>query len=265
MKIVNMKISRITRAPEAFFTEVGNILIFTGQVIRQFFTSPFEYKELVRQSYYIGNKTFPLIAVTAFIMGLVLTLQSRPVLVGFGAQSLLPGMISVSIVREIGPVITALLCAGKVSSGIGAELGAMKVTEQLDAMEVSGAKPLNYVVATRVLASTVLIPILVIIADAIGLLGSYFGVSMSEKISLMLFLSQAFDTLSFSDIIPATIKTFFFGFFIGLIGSYKGYHTQRGTESVGQAANSAVVTASLVIFIIDLIAVQLTQLLEGTS
>jgi phospholipid/cholesterol/gamma-HCH transport system permease protein len=246
---------------EAFFIETGDILIFTWQVLRQFFTSPFEYRELVRQGYYIGNKTLPLIAVTAFIMGLVLTLQSRPVLVEFGAQSLLPGMISVSIVREIGPVITALLCAGKVSSGIGAELGAMKVTEQLDAMEVSGTRPLNYVVGTRVVASTVLIPILVVIADTIGMLGSFFAVTMSEKISLTLFLSQAFDTLSFSDIIPATVKTFFFGFFIGLIGSYKGYNTSRGTESVGLAANSAVVTASLVIFIIDLVAVQLTQLI----
>ncbi len=258
-----MKIkSKIPASLEAFFSEVGDILIFTGQVIWQFFTSPFEYKELVRQGYYIGNKTLPLIFVTAFIMGLVLTLQSRPVLVEFGAQSLLPGMISVSIVREIGPVITALLCAGKVSSGIGAELGAMKVTEQLDAMEVSGVKPLNYVVATRVLASTMLIPVLVVIADAIGMLGSFFAVTMSDKISLILFLSQAFDTLNFSDVIPATIKSFFFGFFIGLIGCYKGYHTQRGTESVGLAANSAVVTASLVIFIIDLLSVQLTQLTD---
>ncbi|MEL7585497.1 MAG: ABC transporter permease [Prolixibacteraceae bacterium] len=254
--------SNIRQSLEAFFTEVGDILIFTGRVIWQFFTSPFEYKELMRQGYYIGNKTLPLIAVTAFIMGLVLTLQSRPVLVEFGAQSLLPGMISVSIVREIGPVITALLCAGKVSSGIGAELGAMKVTEQLDAMEVSGARPLNYVVATRVLASTILIPVLVVIADAIGMMGSFFAVTMSDRVSLTLFMSQAFDALSFSDIIPATIKTFFFGFFIGLIGSYKGYNTQRGTESVGQAANSAVVTASLVIFIIDLLAVQITQLTE---
>lgn len=255
--------SKISASLEAFFSEVGDILIFTGQVTWQFVTSPFEYKELVRQGYQIGNKTLPLISVTAFIMGLVLTLQSRPVLVEFGAQSLLPGMISVSIIREIGPVITALLCAGKVSSGIGAELGAMKVTEQLDAMEVSGVKPLNYVVATRVLASTVLVPVLVVVADAIGLLGSYFAVSASEKISLTLFLSQAFDSLSFSDIIPATVKSFFFGFFIGLIGCYKGYNTQRGTESVGLAANSAVVTASLVIFIVDLLAVQLTQLIDS--
>ena len=243
-----------------FFTEVGELILFTGNVLRQLFSAPFEHRELVKQGYYIGNRTLPLIAVTGFIMGLVLTLQSRPVLVDFGAQSMLPGMIAISIVREIGPVITALLCAGKISSGIGAELGAMKVTEQLDAMEVSGTKPLNFVVATRVLATTILVPILVFFADAIGFIGSFTAIYMREKISLWLFFSQAFDSLSFSDLIPATIKSIFFGFFIGLIGSYKGYHTARGTESVGLSANSAVVTASLVIFIIDLLAVQLTEL-----
>jgi phospholipid/cholesterol/gamma-HCH transport system permease protein len=254
---------KIGESLELFFTEVGEILVFTGNVVRQFFTAPFEHKELIKQGYYIGNKTVPLIAITGFIMGLVLTLQSRPVLVDFGAQSMLPGMIAVSIIREIGPVITALLCAGKMSSGIGAELGAMKVTEQLDAMEVSGTKPLNYVVATRVLATTILVPILVVIADAIGLFGSFVAINMREKISFVLFLSQAFDSLSFADLVPATIKSFFFGFFIGLIGSYKGYTTKGGTESVGLSANSAVVTASLVIFIIDLIAVQLSDLIYG--
>ena len=246
---------------ETFLIEIGDIVWFTFEVIRQFFVSPFEHRELIKQSYYIGNKTLPLISITGFIMGLVLTLQSRPVLLEFGAQNLLPGMISISVVREIGPVITALLCAGKISSGIGAELGAMKVTEQLDAMEVSGTKPLNFVVATRVLATTLLVPLLVVFADAIAIVGSFVAVRMYEDISIVLFISRAFDSLSFSDIIPATIKTFFFGFFIGLIGTYKGYNTSRGTESVGHSANSAVVTASLVIFIIDLLAVQLSNLI----
>lgn len=196
-------------------------------------------------------------------MGLVLTMQSRPVLVDFGAQSLLPGMISISVVREIGPVITALLCAGKISSGIGAELGAMKVTEQLDAMEVSGTKPLNFVVATRVMVTTFLVPILVFYADAIALIGSYVAISMHDKISFSMFITQAMDALSFTDVIPATIKSVFFGFFIGLIGAYKGYTTNRGTESVGLSANSAVVTASLVIFVIDLLAVQLSDIIFG--
>lgn len=254
-------ISQIQSSTEGFLNELGNITSFTIRTIQQFFVAPFELRELLKQGYQIGNKTLPLISITGFIMGLVLTLQSRPVLVEFGAQSMLPGMITVSIIREIGPVITALLCAGKISSGIGAELGAMKVTEQLDAMEVSGTKPLNFVVATRVLATTLIVPVLVFYNDAIAIFGSYVAVIMHEKMSLILFLSQAFDSLSFADVIPATIKTIFFGFFIGLIGSYKGYNTARGTESVGLSANSAVVTASLVIFIIDLIAVQVSELI----
>ncbi len=251
----------INQSLKNWLNDVGNVALFTGNTIRQFFEAPFEYREFLKQGYTIGNKTLPLISITGFIMGLVLTMQSRPVLVDFGAQSLLPGMISISIVREIGPVITALLCAGKISSGIGAELGAMKVTEQLDAMEVSGTRPLNFVVATRVLATTILVPILVFYTDAVALFGSFVAVKMHDNISLILFIRQAFDSLSFADLIPATIKTVFFGFFIGLIGSYKGYTTSRGTESVGLSANSAVVTASLVIFVIDLLAVQLSELI----
>jgi phospholipid/cholesterol/gamma-HCH transport system permease protein len=171
-------------------------------------------------------------------------------------------MVSVSIVREIGPVITALLIAGKVGSGIGAELGSMKITEQIDAMEVSGTNPMKFVVATRVLAATLTTPFLVIYADAIALYGSYVAININSNISLSLFFSLAFDVLNFSDIFPAIVKTFFFGFFIGIIGSFKGYNAGRGTESVGEAANSAVVAASLSIFIIDLVAVQLTDLIQ---
>lgn len=258
MRRINIQISN---SMNDFFTELGNIILFTVDIIKQFFEAPFEHRELIKQGYLLGNKTLPLISITGFIMGLVLTLQSRPVLVDFGAQTLLPGMISVSVIREIGPVITALLCAGKLSSGIAAELGAMKVTEQLDAMEISGTKPLNFVVATRVLATTLLVPVLVFYADAIAMFGSFVAVRMHDDISMALFFSLAFDALSFSDIIPATIKTFFFGFFIGLVGTYKGYTTSRGTESVGLSANSAVVTASLAIFIIDLLVVQVSNLI----
>jgi phospholipid/cholesterol/gamma-HCH transport system permease protein len=254
---------QIENTPREFFSELGNIVLFTGETVRQFFIGPFETREMIKQGYFIGNKTLPLVTITGFIMGLVLTLQSRPVLLEFGAQSMLPGMISVSIIREIGPMVTALLCAGKISSGIGAELGAMKVTEQLDAMEVSGTQPLNYVVATRVMATTLLVPILVFFADAVALIGSFFAVNLHDDISMALFFSQAFDALGFIDLVPATIKTFFFGFFIGLIGAYKGYKASRGTESVGIAANSAVVTASLVIFVIDLLAVQVTNLFNA--
>jgi len=193
-------------------------------------------------------------------MGLVLTIQSRPVLVEFGAESWLPSMVGVSIVREIGPVITALIFAGKVGSGIGAELASMRATEQIDAMEVSGLNPFKYVVVTRILSSILMLPLLVVFADAVALYGSYFGVNLKGDMSFHLFFLQVFEKLDFSDVFPAFIKTFFFGFAIGVIGSYIGYNTNTGTEGVGKAANSAVVFGSLMVFIVDMIAVQITSL-----
>ena len=243
----------------AMFIDLGEMFLFTGNVLRQFITPPYEGKELLRQSYNIGNKSFGLVAITGFIMGLVLTMQTRPILLMFGAHSLIPSMVSVSVFREIGPVITGLICAGKVSSGIGAEIGAMKVTEQIDAMEVSGTKPLSYVVATRVMASTIMIPLLVLFNNAFSLFGSFLAINLSESMSLRLYMMSAFERLDFIDVVPAMIKTVVFGFFIGLIGSFKGYQAGLGTESVGIAANSAVVSASLAVFIIDLIAVLVTN------
>ena len=250
---------------ERFLNEIGGLSRFTGNFFHELFHPPFEHKELLKQSYNIGINTLLLIGITAFIMGFVITLQSRPVMVEFGAESWLPGMVSVSIVREIGPVITALICAGKIGSGIGAELGSMRVTEQIDAMEVSGTNPMKYLVVTRVIATTFMIPILVFYSDAVSFFGSYIAVNLHSFISFPLFINQAFDSLHYFDLIPATIKTFFFGFAIGIIGCYKGYFSENGTEGVGRAANSAVVISSLVIFIIDLIAVQLSEVFHVFS
>ena len=243
-----------------FLTELGGLSRFTFQFFREIFRPPYEHREFLKQAYNVGISTLPLISITAFIMGLVLTLQSKPVLEEFGAESWLPGMVSVSIVREIGPVITALICAGKIGSGMGAELGSMRVTEQIDAMEVSGTNPMNYLVVSRVFSTTLMIPILVFYADAVSFLGSYLAVNLHGFLSMPLFINLAFEPLHFYDVIPATIKTFFFGFAIGIIGCYKGYYSEKGTEGVGKAANSAVVISSLVIFIMDLIAVQLADL-----
>jgi phospholipid/cholesterol/gamma-HCH transport system permease protein len=243
------------------FIDLGELVIFSINVIKQFFRPPFEDKELIKQGFLLGNKSFALVSVTGFIMGLVLTMQMNPVLADFGAQTLLPSAISVAMVRELGPVITGLICAGKMSSGIGAEIAAMRVTEQIDAMEVSGTNPLGYVVATRVLATTITVPLLVIFADAFSFLGAFLAVNVFEDTSSTLFIDRAFAMLGFRDLIPATIKTVFFGFFIGLIGCYRGYNAGIGTESVGSAANSAVVVASLTIFVIDLIFVLITNIL----
>src|SRR5688572_29975727 len=244
-----------------FFLDAGNFFLFMGKTFSETFSIDFEFREFLRQCYEVGNKSFPLVAITGGIMGLVLTIQSRPVLSDFGAESMLPGMVAISMIREIGPVITALICAGKVGSGIGAELGSMKVTEQIDAMEVSAINPMRYLVVPRVLATTLMIPLLVIFADVMGFFGSWLGVNIKGDVSFTLFFSQAFSSVEFSDLIPATIKSFFFGAVIGFVGCYKGFNAGRGTESVGIAANSAVVLASLLVIIVDMIAVQLTDML----
>ncbi len=247
-----------------FVNETGNIARFVGRFFSEVFRPVYEYKELLKQCYYVGYRSVPLVIVTAFIMGLVITIQSRPTLVEFGAEAWLPKMVSVSLVREIVPVITALICAGKIGSGIGAELGSMKVTEQIDAMEVSGTNPFKYLIVTRVLATTFMIPVLVVMADAISLYGGYLGTNIRGVVSWDLYWNQVFDTLAFSDIIPSIVKTFFFGFAIGIVGCYKGYNSNKGTEGVGRSANSAVVIASLLVFILDLVAVQITDLLNLT-
>jgi len=243
-----------------FFEEVTQITKFSFRFFKELFKPRYEFNELLKQSYLIGYRSFPLIAITGFIMGLVLTIQSRPTLAQFGAESWLPAMVSVSVIREMGPVITALIFAGKVGSGIGAELASMKVTEQIDAMEVAGNNPFKYIVVTRILASTLMLPALVILSDAISLYGSFVGVNIKGDVSFHLFFIQVFQALSFSDLLPAVIKTFFFGFSVGLIGCFYGYTSNNGTEGVGKAANSSVVFASLSIFIIDMIAVQITSL-----
>src|SRR6185312_1852760 len=246
----------VTRV-KVFFEQVTLLTKFALHFFKDVFKRPYEFREFVKQCYLIGYKSFPLIAITGFIMGLVLTIQSRPTLAEFGAQSWLPGMVAISIVREMGPVITALIFAGKVGSSIGAELASMRVTEQIDAMEVSGMNPFKYIVVTRILAATLMLPILVIMADGISIYGSYMGVNIQGDVSFHLFFLQVIETLSFSDIFPATIKTFFFGFAVGLIGC----NSNQGTEGVGKAANAAVVLSSLSIFVLDMIAVQITSLL----
>lgn len=244
-----------------FLTEVADVFLFISHLTQEMFSREFEFKEFLRQCYQIGYKSLPLISITGAIMGLVLTIQSRPVLVDFGAVTMLPGMVAVSLIREMGPVITALICAGKIGSGMGAELGSMKVTEQIEAMEVSSTNPMRFLVVTRVLAATIMIPLLILYADALGILGSWAGANIKGDVTFTLFFSQAFGSVEFLDFLPAVVKSFFFGAVIGLVGCYKGYNAGRGTESVGIAANSAVVLASLLVIIVDMIAVQITDMI----
>ncbi len=238
---------------------VADQAYFLKSFFRTLLKKGFEWDELFRQLYVIGYRSIGIVALTGFILGVVITLQSIPSFKDFGAEGYIPGMVSVSVIREIGPVIIALICAGKIASGIGAELGSMSVTEQIEAMEVSGANPVQFLVVTRILACTIMVPLLTIFADAMSLVGSFVAITTNNGISPQLFFSKAITILDFGDLVPAFVKTIFFGFAIGFVGCFKGFAANGGTASVGTAANSAVVTASVWIIILDAVVVQVSN------
>jgi len=244
-----------------FFLKVASLSVFAFRNLKEIFKPPYELNETIKQMYEIGYKSLPLVAITGFIIGLTLTLQSIPTLSKFGASSLVPSMIALAVILEIGPVITALIFAGKIGSGIGAELGSMKVTEQIDAMEVSGCNPFKYLVVTRVTAATFMLPLLVFLADFVALIGGFIALNLTTSMSLKLFLMSSFSNIELHEILASTFKTFLFGFSIGVVGSYEGYNADRGTESVGIAANTAVVISSLLVILIDMVMVQLTSII----
>jgi len=246
------------------FEAVGDQFYFLRSLIKNCFRKGFEWDELLKQCYVVGVKSIGIIMLTGFILGIVLTLQSMPTLKDFGAESFIPSMVMISVVREIGPVIVALICAGKIASGIGAELGSMNVTEQIDAMAVSGANPVQFLVVPRVLACMFMIPLLTILADAMAVAGGYVATGLSEGMTLKLYFAKSIAHLTFPDIFPAVIKTILFGFAIGFTGCWNGFNSNKGTESVGVAANRAVVTSSVAVIIIDAIVVQITTWLFYT-
>ncbi|WP_428330411.1 MlaE family ABC transporter permease [Mucilaginibacter sp.] len=242
-----------------FFTSVYNIHLFILRFFREAFVPPFEFKEIIKQCYEVGVRSFTLITVTGFIVGLIFTKQSRPSLLEFGATSWLPSLVSIAIMRALAPLVTALIASGKVGSSIGAELGSMRVTEQIDAMEVSGTKPFKFLVCTRVIATTLTIPILATYTGFIGLLGGYLNVAQNEGTSYTTYMQQVFQPLTYIDFVASLIKSIVFGFTIGIVGCYQGYNSTKGTEGVGKAANGAVVTAMFLVFIEEIIIVQITS------
>src|ERR1700754_592452 len=170
---------------------LADIFRFVKRFFKDAFYPPYEIKEILRQCFFVGNKSLFLIAFTSFLAGIVFTKQSRPSLASFGAESWLPSLVSQAVVRSLGPLITGLICAGKLGSNIGAELGSMQVTEQIDAMEVSGTRPFAYLVVSRVLATTLMLPLLVVFADMVALLGSFFMVSSINNTGFTLFVSES--------------------------------------------------------------------------
>ena len=245
----------------SYFNEIGALGSFVARFFKRFLFPPYELREVKKHLEELGVKTLPIVGTAGFITGLVLTLQSYPIMTKFGAEGFLPYMVSLSIIRELGPVITALIFAGRVSSGIGAELGSMRVTEQIDAMEVSAVDPFNFLVVTRVIATTIMLPILVVYVDFLAILGGFLGSILVMDTTWTLYINQVIDVVKFSDIIPGIGKNFFFGFIVGIVGSFKGYYADKGTEGVGKASTTSVVVSSLLIIIVDMILVKVTLLL----
>ncbi|TDB68297.1 MlaE family ABC transporter permease [Arundinibacter roseus] len=232
---------------------------FMGRFFREVVRGPFEFQELVRQCYQIGYRSLPLISLTGFITGMVFTKQSRPSLMEFGATSWLPSLVSIAIVRALAPLITSLISAGRVGSSIGAELGSMRVTEQIDAMEVSAVNPFRFLVVTRVLATTISIPILSFYCAIVGLMGSFLDVALNEETNIVAFFESAFEQITFLDIGSALVKAVAYGFTIGMVGCYKGYNAGQGTQGVGRAANTSVVLSMFLIFLEEVAIVQVTN------
>jgi phospholipid/cholesterol/gamma-HCH transport system permease protein len=259
MAIGNKKIYLFSKGIDDYFKGVHDAYRFTVLFFKELVKKPFHMREVINQCFEVGLKSLALISLTGFIVGIVFTKQSRPSLEEFGATSWLPSLIGIAIVKALGPLVTALICAGKVGSGIGAELGSMKVTEQIEAMEVSAINPFKYLVVTRVLATTITIPVLALYCSFVALYGSYLNVHSEETSSIISFYQNAFKTISFLDVFTSVTKSIVYGFTIGMVGCYKGFNATQGTRGVGRAANQAVVLAMFLIFVEEIIIVQVAN------
>ena len=246
-----------TKTTVAFFEWFGDMGIFCGRLIAPFFVPPYEVREFIRQFDELGAKSLPLAALAGAATGVVLSLSTRDSLVRFGAGSLLPAVIVLSLIKESGPIITALVVSGRAAAGIGAELGAMRVTEQIDAIEVSAVNPYKFLVATRVLACILMLPLLTLVTDICGIFMGWLTNTLAQPISLRLFLSNGFQEVTFGDFLPSTLKTMIFGLIIGLVACFQGMRAQGGTEGVEHAATTSVVLSSLLIIVADVLLVRL--------
>jgi len=242
---------------------LGGFGIFSVRVLRSMILPPYEGAELLRQMDEIGAKSLPLIALAGAAIGVVISIQTYSSFVRFGAKSMIPVLIVLSIVRESGPVVAALIFSGRVGAGIGAELGSMRVTEQIDAMEASAVDTYKYLAATRVLACILMLPLLTIIADSAGILMGWVANTLTEPVSLKLFLNKGFTNLDFGDFLPATFRTAVFGLIIGMVSSYQGMHTRGGTAGVGRSATSSVVLSSLLVILVDILLVRVSVTFFG--
>src|SRR6187549_2726869 len=248
---------RVPAAATSFLAGVGDVALFASKALRSVWTPPFEVGETIRQIYELGFRSAPLIAVSGMAVGVVLSMHTRASLERFGAESMIPAGLAIALVRETGPLTAGLLLSGRIGAGIGAELGAMKVTEQIDALEATAVDSFRYLVVTRVVACVIALPILTTLMNFSGMLGGFIAETIVTGMSLRLYFNRAFSIIDLVDYVPATIKTMVFGFIIATISAYLGVTTGSGTEGVGRASTRAVVFSSVGIIVANVILVRL--------
>jgi phospholipid/cholesterol/gamma-HCH transport system permease protein len=257
LQLIGPMLSRTSAAGASLLTTAGDLSLFAARAAREAVLPPFEARETVRQLYELGVKSAPLIAVSGLAVGVVLSMHTRASLERFGAESMIPAGLAMALVRETGPLTAGLLLSGRIGAGIGAELGAMRVTEQIDALEASAVDAFRYLVVTRVVACVIALPLLTTIMNFAGMLGGFFAETAATGMSVGLYFTRAFSLIGLSDYVPATLKTMVFGFIIATVSSYLGYTTSSGTEGVGRASTQAVVMSSVAIIVANVVLVRL--------
>jgi phospholipid/cholesterol/gamma-HCH transport system permease protein len=238
-------------------TAAGDGAIFAGRVVSEGLRPPYELAEVRRHLFELGCRSVPLIAASGFAVGIVLSMHTRASLARFGAEALIPAGLAMALVRETGPLTAGLLLSGRIGAGIGAELGAMKVTEQIDALEAIAVDSFRYLVVTRVVACVIALPLLTTLMNAMGMLGGFVAETAVTGMPIRTYFTLAFNPIQFSDLIPSTLKTAVFGFIIATVACYLGVNTTRGTEGVGQASTRSVVTASILLILANVLLVRI--------
>jgi len=229
------------------FEETGRLALFTRDAVRHIFLPPLYFRLLLAQMIRIGYNSLPVVGLTAFFTGGVLALQ---IYIGgsrFNAENLVSSIVALGITRELGPVMAGLMVAGRVSAGLAAEIGTMRVTEQIDALRTLSTNPFKYLVVPRLLAATITLPFLVLIADILGIMGGFIVGTKSLGFNASVYIRNSVDFIQFEDVASGLVKAAVFGFIIALMGCYHGYQSKGGAQGVGRATTNAVVSASILI------------------
>ena len=250
-------VDRVGASVLSFFEAAGALATFGGRAAVEAFRPPYEPREIARHVYEFGYRSAPLILTAGLAIGIVLSMHTRASLERFGAEAMIPAGLAIALIRETGPLTAGLLVSGRVGAGIGAEIGAMKVTEQIDALEANAVDSFKYLAVTRIIALMIAMPLLTLMMDFSGIFGGYVAEVAVSGMSWQLYFERAFTYISYSDLIPATLKTIVFGFLIAAAASYLGFTTSRGTEGVGEASTRSVVTGSMLIILSDVVLVKI--------